>query len=53
MIGDASHPVGPGGPYVPDTVIEEVQQNLADLEWILKDIILAGEHPPDRRGRGR
>jgi MoxR-like ATPase len=40
MIGDASHLAGPGGPYVPDTVIEEVQQNLADLEWILKDIIL-------------
>ena len=39
-IGTASHPLGPGGPYVPDTVIEEVQQNLADLEWVLKDIIL-------------
>src|SRR5690606_17995482 len=31
---------GPGGPYVPDTEIEEVPQNLADLEWILKDIAL-------------
>jgi MoxR-like ATPase len=39
-IGTVSHPIGPGGPYVPDTVIEEVQQNLADLEWILKDIVL-------------
>jgi len=39
-IGTVSHPIGPGGPYVPDTVIEEVQQNLADLEWILKDIAL-------------
>ena len=39
-IGMASIPLGPGGPYVPDTVIEEVQQNLADLEWVLKDIIL-------------
>jgi MoxR-like ATPase len=40
MIGAASHPLGPGGPYVPDTMIEEVQQNLADLEWVLKDVIL-------------
>ena len=39
-IGTVSHPIGPGGPYVPDTVIEEVQQNLADLEWIVKDIVL-------------
>ena len=39
-IGMASHPIGQGGPYVPDTVIEEVQQNLADLEWVLKDIVL-------------
>jgi hypothetical protein len=39
-IGSVSHPLGPGGPYVPDTVIEEVQQNLADLEWILKDMVL-------------
>jgi MoxR-like ATPase len=39
-IGTVSHPTGPGGPYVPDTVIEEVQQNLADLEWIVKDIVL-------------
>ena len=39
-IGSAVHPIGPGGPYVPDTVIEEVPQNLADLEWILKDIVL-------------
>jgi MoxR-like ATPase len=38
--GSVSHPLGPGGPYVPDTVIEEVQQNLADLEWILKDMVL-------------
>ena len=40
-IGDAVHPLGPGGPYVPDTEIEEVAQNLADLEWILKDMVLA------------
>jgi MoxR-like ATPase len=39
-IGSVSHPLGPGGPYVPDTVIEEVQQNLADLEWLLKDMVL-------------
>jgi MoxR-like ATPase len=39
-IGDVTHPIGPGGPYVPDTVIEEVPQNLTDLEWILKDIVL-------------
>ncbi|GEM_PF-1149248 len=39
-IGTASLPIGPGGPYVPDTVIEEVQQNLADLEWLLKDMVL-------------
>jgi MoxR-like ATPase len=39
-IGAVSYPIGPGGPYVPDTVIEEVPQNLADLEWILKDIVL-------------
>lgn len=39
-IGNVSSPLGPGGPYVPDTVIEEVQQNSADLEWILKDILL-------------
>jgi MoxR-like ATPase len=39
-IGAASCPLGPGGPYVPGEVIEEVQQNLADLEWILKDIAL-------------
>ncbi len=40
QLGDVTHPVGPGGPYVPDTVIEEVPQNLEDLEWILKDIVL-------------
>jgi MoxR-like ATPase len=40
LIGGVSHPVGPGGPYVPDTVIEEVGQNITDLEWILKDIVL-------------
>ncbi len=34
-------PPGPGGPYVPDTEIEEVAQNLSDLEWILKDMVLA------------
>jgi MoxR-like ATPase len=39
-IGTVSHPIGPGGPYVPDTVIEEVQQNLADMEWIVKDMVL-------------
>ncbi len=39
-IGNVSSPLGPGGPYVPDTVIEEVQQNTTDLEWILKDIVL-------------
>lgn len=40
QIGDVSLPVGPGGPYVPDTVIEEVPQNLADLEWMMKDLML-------------
>jgi MoxR-like ATPase len=39
-IGSVESPLGPGGPYVPDTVIEEVQQNIVDLEWILKDIVL-------------
>ncbi len=39
-IGSVAYPLGQGGPYVPDTEIEEVPQNLADLEWILKDIAL-------------
>ncbi|OPY43910.1 MAG: AAA domain (dynein-related subfamily) [Methanoregulaceae archaeon PtaU1.Bin222] len=43
VIGTVSHPLGPGGPFVPDTVIEEVPQNVADLEAILQDIAL-GEH---------
>ena len=42
-IGTVTHPLGPGGPFVPDTCIEEVPQNLSDLEAILQDIVL-GEH---------
>ncbi|MBI3991157.1 MAG: AAA family ATPase, partial [Candidatus Omnitrophica bacterium] len=40
VIGDARYALGRGRDEVPDTVIEEVQQNLIELEWILKDMLL-------------
>ncbi|MDP3732028.1 MAG: AAA family ATPase, partial [Candidatus Omnitrophota bacterium] len=40
VIGDVRYPLGRGGEYVPGTMIEEVQQNLIDFEWILKDMLL-------------
>ncbi|MDD1718617.1 MAG: AAA family ATPase [Methanoregulaceae archaeon] len=40
-IGTVEHPLGTGGSYVPDTVIEEVDRNIEDLEWIAKDMVLS------------
>lgn len=40
LIGGAALRAGRGGPYVPDTVIEEVAQNVDDLEWLAKDMVL-------------